>query len=374
MHIMFEPTGSINGLQQAITAMLADHKPASLCLFACDANHFTPQNVDPILKTISRPVFGGVFPAIIHGPQKLETGTLVLGLEDSVDYQIVPGLSKPDIDYEQLIDDKFCSAAPVPTMLTFVDGLAQRIGSFIEALFNVFGLDLNYIGGGAGSLSLESKPCLFTNQGLIGDAALLAPLNRKSGVGVCHGWQSISGPYRVTESDRNVIKTLNWQPAFEVYRQAVEPHARRNFDETDFFDIAKAYPFGIAKMEAERVVRDPLMLGDQNTLICVGEVPEGSFVDILNSQPDDLIDAAGKALARSRNAYGDTRDNTIGLFIDCISRVLFLGTRFEEEIAAVHGEDRPLIGACTIGEIANSGNDYLEFFNKTSVVAILEDQ
>ena len=70
-------------------------------------------------------------------------------------------------------------------------------------------------------MSFEQKPCLFTNQGLIQDAAVLGLLNIESGIGVSHGWERISGPYRVTEVDRNVIKSLDWEPAFDVYRQVV---------------------------------------------------------------------------------------------------------------------------------------------------------
>ena len=59
-------------------------------------------------------------------------------------------------------------------------------------------------------------------------------------------------------------------------------------------------------------------------------------------------------------------------FIDCISRVLFLEGDFEQELQAVSRSGIPLIGALTLGEIANSRNDYLEFYNKTSVVGVLQ--
>ncbi|HEY8905633.1 MAG TPA: FIST C-terminal domain-containing protein, partial [Rhodoferax sp.] len=58
-------------------------------------------------------------------------------------------------------------------------------------------------------------------------------------------------------------------------------------------------------------------------------------------------------------------------FIDCISRVLFLGPDFPKEMVAVN-TGQPLIGALTLGEIANNGSDFLEFFNKTAVVGLID--
>jgi hypothetical protein len=55
---------------------------------------------------------------------------------------------------------------------------------------------------------------------------------------------------------------------------------------------------------------------------------------------------------------------------DCISRALFLEDRLGEELAAAAGGG-DLFGAMTLGEIANSSRAYLEFYNKTAVVALL---
>jgi hypothetical protein len=56
--------------------------------------------------------------------------------------------------------------------------------------------------------------------------------------------------------------------------------------------------------------------------------------------------------------------------IDCISRSLFLGTDFQRELAAID-DGLPMVGALTLGEIANSGRDFLEFYNKTAVVGLI---
>jgi len=125
-------------------------------------------------------------------------------------------------------------------------------------------------------------------------------------------------------------------------------------------------------LDAEKIVRDPIMLGDDGTMVCVGEVPEESYVDILSGSVPSLVNAAANALALGRAAFKGQSTSQTTLFIDCISRVLFLEEEFSRELKAVFDENIPLIGALTLGEIANSGQDYLEFYNKTAVVGILE--
>jgi hypothetical protein len=369
-----DKTRTAAGFRDVIAKTLDNRDVRTLFILSCDANGFTPEEVDPVLKDIPVPVFGGIFPAIIYGTEKMEEGTIVLGLSREARTAVIQGLSDSESDYIRILDEQIPEAGNVKTMFVFVDGFAKRIGALISSLFNVFGLENNYIGGGAGSMSMLQKPCLFSNQGLLRDCAVLALLDIASGVGVSHGWESVSGPFRVTGSEQNRVITLDWRPAFEVYKEVVEDHAHQVIDKNNFFDIAKAFPFGITKLGAERVVRDPFMVGADNSLVCVGEVPEGTFVDILKGDEASLIAAAAKACLLSKEAFARPVENTMSIFMDCISRVLFLEERFSEELNSVYrqNENKPMIGACTIGEIANSGNDYLEFYNKTSVVALLE--
>lgn len=370
MIIELDQTGSTDQLRRCLESMTSNDRVRSILVLACDANGFSPEEVDPILTATSVPIFGGIFPEIIHGQSKLDRGTVVIGFEAPMRVETIPGLSDPDADFEALIDERLAEHPVTRTMFVFVDGFGTRIGAVIDALFDIFGLELNYIGGGAGSLSFVQKPCLFTNQGLVQDSAVLALADIPSGIGVNHGWTAVSGPYQVTGSHGNTIDTLDWKPAAEVYREVVQEQTGKTLTQEAFFELAKGFPFGISKLDAERIVRDPIAMGDDGSLVCVGEVPQGSFVHILGGDAEALVSAARRAFEAARDSCGPECEAEHTLFIDCISRVLFLGDDFGREIEAVHRPGKTLVGALTLGEIANSGKDYLEFYNKTSVVGV----
>jgi hypothetical protein len=367
MELFISHKGSTDELQEGISKIEAKSEVKSIFILACDSNNFTPGNCNLILKSVQKPLFGGVFPSVIYNNDKLDCGTIIIGLDQEASVHIIKNISHCDSNFESSIEQLNEVDFEMKTMAVFVDGFSKQIGSLIEALFIVLGLEYNFIGGGAGSLSMKQKPCIITNEGLLVDCAIIAGLKAECGIGVQHGWESISGPYKVTSSDRNVIKSIDFRPAFEVYKAIVDEHSGKQLTQNNFFDIAKAYPFGINKLGAEKVVRDPLFCENSN-LICVGEVPEGSFVDVLHGNKDTLISAAKKAAESSSIGIPEKEKDFI-LFIDCISRVLFLENNFKDELNVVNYGEIPLVGALTIGEIANNKKDYLDFYNKTAVVA-----
>jgi hypothetical protein len=364
--------GTPESFHRMLKIMAENEQVQAIMILACDANGFTPEIIDPWLRDCRVPVFGGVFPQIITGGANLEKGTILAGLSDPVTCAGFGGLSDDRMDFDGEVEKRLDGVDLADkTVFVFVDGLSSRISAFIEGLFNNMGLVPNYIGGGAGSLSFVQKPCIFTNDGLIMDGAVLGVASTPSGIGVAHGWHPISQAVKVTEARKNRVISLNWEPAFEVYSQAVSRHAGISFEEHPFFDIAKAYPLGIVKLDSEMVVRDPIMT-ENGELVCVGEVPENSFVYILNGDISSLIQGAIESRrAASANFRGDHHQAVL-FFMDCISRVLFMEDRFQEELQAVH-QDLPTFGALTIGEIANTGDAYLEFYNKTAVTGLLGD-
>lgn len=362
--------GSWGALQAAIAELASRSETRGVMVLACENNGPVPEDFDAFLRQLPIAIFGGVFPALIADGKSLKHGNIVMGIDAELDVQVVPSLSDASLDYDALLNKAFAlsSVQVIHTMFVFVDGLSPRVGSLIESLFNTFGLQGNFIGGGAGSLITPELRCLITNQGVIRDAAVIAIPRLSSHVSVAHGWLPVAGPFEVTKSENNVILSLDWEPALEVYRRAITNTQNINFTDENFSSIAQAHPFGIARLNAEFVVRDPIAIRADGGLVCVGDVPRGALVHIMHGNPETLLDAARKVRLMVDSATPVDAGQGVDIFIDCISRSMFLGEAIADELTAARHANRQQIGAFTLGEIANSKHEYLEFHNKTAVV------
>ncbi len=258
-----------------------------------------------------------------------------------------------------------------------IDGLMSNIAHFLSGLYDRLGDRVNFIGGGAGSISLQQQPCLITANGLLQDAAVIALLDYDTHLGVKHGWKRLAGPVVATRTSRNTICELNWEEAFKVYKNYVERDSGHALTKDNFFEIAKCYPFGISKSDAEEVIRDPIAVNGEGDLVCVGEVPENTVLNIMKGVPENLIKVAAEAVEETLIQSGGEVTVRHTMVVDCVSRALFLEDRHEEEleeinkrIKALRSEVSPQ-GMLSLGEISSYGEGYLEFFNKTIVIGSL---
>ncbi len=364
MQILFDSASDLESLRQSIARLEDDPDTQSIMILLPSGNDHDAQDLSDLLKNVRKPLFGGIFPAVLHAGKMHREGHLLLGFSSSVDICLIDPL-EPDAA------TRLCSLnTSSGTLFVFVDGLSPHVGPLIEEIYNRFALDIHYLGGGCGNWELQPLDCILSNQGATRNAALLcmAP-GLYSDIGVAHGWQPVSDPIKVTESRDGRLITLDWKPARQVYRDHLRHHAGIEIDSDNFSAIASNYPFGIARLDAEMVIRDPYAL-DGNDILCLGDVPSGSHVHIMHADAARLLKAAHQARQRA------TVDTAAGasqceLVMDCISRALFLGDLFDHELKAFETPGAPMVGALTIGEIANHGDDYLEFYNKTAVVGIL---
>jgi len=373
MIIEIVTTGEIEQFKDCLNNVEQKEEVKSILILSCENNYYTPNNIDKIITAVKKPIFGGIFPKIISGKKVMTEGSIIIGLRYESKSLILPVPDNHNVIEEKLLSFYY-EVKDTTSMFIFTDGLAEGINNLIDNIFSVFGLNINYFGGGAGSLEqLTSSPCIFSNIGLLKNNAIIVSCNMHSGLGVKHGWNKISEAIHITESESNTIKTIDWEPAYTIYKNIVETHSGKHIDKDNFFEIAKAYPFGISKYNGEMVVRDPIFINENDEIICVGEVPQNSIVNILHGTNEGLINAAKTARIEAEKSFNDSTKQKSLFLIDCISRVLFLGDKFSEELDVVYNDAYPLFGILSIGEIANTGNNFLEFYNKTTVAALLED-
>ena len=353
---------------QETLASTADAGPVEgILLLAAPDPAFRSAAFESTLQELPVPVVGGIFPEILHEGRKTETGAVIVGLPSEPLVTTVSDLNDSTTAFREQLDPDL-PARGYETAFVFVDTYATAIEPFIEALFRTYSVELNFVGGGAGTLEGQ-HPCLFTDEGVIEDAAVVATIPESMEIGVNHGWQTIAGPFRVTDAEGSTLNTLDGKPAFSVYSDVVAEAADERVTAENFFEVAKSYPFGIGRMAAEQIVRDPYSLHD-GSLSCFGEMPEGEFVSVLEGDPDSLVEAARTA---HDHALRGTEDPEALCVFDCVSRVLYLEDEFDRELAALQSESLPLFGALTIGEIANDGSGHLDYYNKTAVVGALTE-
>ncbi len=364
--VLFEQEFSFEGFDAALKVLENNFRANSALVFIADGD-LPIAFLNARLAASRLQLIGGIFPGLIFNKASFTTGFVIIGLRNELDVQHIPLGNRSAINTSIGQARHSFVENNQGALITFVDALAEGKGTFIEAMYNQYGTKIRYMGGGAGSLSFKQIPCVLSNRGISIDSAVIAWCKNPISIGVAHGWEAISEAFKVTEARGRELISLNWRPAFEVYREIVETHALKSFDDMPFFNLAKSYPFGKALVQGEFVIRDPFAT-DRASISLVDEVHEGEFLHVMHGQKASLLAGARAASQLAREA--DLSQHHQIFCIDCISRSLFLGQEFNEELQAISGNDQ-MFGILSIGEIANTGGSYLELFNKTVVVARL---
>jgi hypothetical protein len=366
---MYLQESTIESISKYFKGIPTNESVTYLLLFA-EKTAPNMQKLIHVLNQIGISFAGGIFPSLISGQQHHETGLIIQALPHTQRPVVIENISQAENQLQQIT---IPASQNKLTHLIIVDGISQSISNFLFEIYNNFGNAVNYLGCGAGSLSLESKPCLISNKGFFKDAAIICPLKLQSKLGVRHGWYHVAGPFVATKTENNIIHELNWEPAFDFYRKRIAEHSNMFLNSNDFFQASKSYPFGIYKEKSEFIVRDPI-LSNGKSITCIAEVPENTVLYLLTSDNDSLIEAANTTFTPDDRIEKQAKS---GLAFDCVSRALFLGKNFNKELLAIqesfqkYSKNIKAEGALSLGEIALNGRGNLEFFNKTVVTGIL---
>ena len=351
---------------------LSKDKAKGILLFVGEETPFDYKQLQPILKTMDIEVWGGIFPEVIYNGSLHKQGVVGCAFQSPVSIKVVKDLSK----FKGNFPEDFVSKN-TKTLLILTSAYADNIPLLIETLYEKYFKEMTFIGGSAGSVINVDQPSLFTCDDIFAGGAIIAATQDFMSVGINHGCQPVSEPAIASSVDKNILISINWEPAFEYYKRIIEQDAGIKLTANSFLDVAKSYPLGILKYDTEIILRVPLSVGEENSLLFASEMPENSVLVVTKAYPDKLIAAAGTATEQAKIAFESKMKTSPGkaLIVDCLARALFLEDRINDELTIIAnkaGSDVFLFGLLSLGEIASTGDKYIELYNKTIVIGMGE--
>lgn len=185
------------------------------------------------------------------------------------------------------------------------------------------------------------------------------------------GWIPF-GPERIiTKSAGNILYEIDGQPALNLYKNYLGEKAN------ELPQASLLYPLNVTpEGKKEPVVRTILGIDNDNqSMILAGDVPKGSFVQLMMASVDGIADGALKAAEiamKNRQTLPQ-----VAILVSCIGRKLVMNQRVEEEIEQVQeiiGNDVAITGFYSYGEMAPfNGQTSCELHNQTMTLTLISE-
>lgn len=251
------------------------------------------------------------------------------------------------------------------------DGLQINGARLAQGMTSVLPPEIRISGGLAGDGERFAKTWVLAGGGLLSGGVVAVGLygqRLRVGEGIGGGWQPFGPERLVTAADGNLLFELDGESALKLYERYLGKHAR------NLPASGHLFPMNLVEAGAgEGVVRSVLGVDrDRQALICAGDLPVGSTVQLMRGNPDNLLDGAAGAARQARLQ----EENCLAVVVSCVGRRMLLNQFADEEIEAVAAELSPgtlLTGFYSYGEIGPGSTGLCRLHNQTMSVTVLTE-
>ena len=247
----------------------------------------------------------------------------------------------------------------------------------IEGIEAGFGGEVTVFGGMAGDDLILTGPLVFTNEksSVKGLVAIIIDEDKiaVNGIATC-GWKAIGTTKIVTKSIGNIVYTIDNKPALDMVMKYLGVDIDLDSGKDVVTHIGAYYPLQLERENVAPVMRTAMFANKEDrSLICAGNVPQGSKVRFSLPPDFDAIDKVVEECTEIKNEKHTQADAMI--MFSCISRHLSFGVMMREEIEQVqHVWDAPMVGFFCYGEFGKSKTGKHEFHNNTCCVVVLKEK
>jgi len=265
--------------------------------------------------------------------------------------------------------------------MMFSDGLIKNNSELIRGAQDALGRSFPLVSAASSDDFTFTRTYQYYNNRVLenGAVAILLGGDITWGLGVKHGWKPLGRPRIATKTEGNIIKTIDNKQAVNIYKD----YFGKEIEELHKMKLARMavlYPIGIfIPGEEEYLLRNALDVTDDGSLICQGEVPEGSEIRLMIGNKESCLDAARQAAIMAKESLRGKIPKLVIVF-DSIARNKLLGRQAGKEISIIKeilGWDVAIIGFYTYGEGAPlksldyRGESYLH--NETIAILTMAD-
>lgn len=314
----------------------------------------------------------------IHNSQAHEGSLIAVALQfDKTPVQVVEKNIHDSVDSMEL--GKMLASSLKTEDLSYV--MTLSCGSLINGedlirgMTSVLGNEILITGGMAGDGDkFESTAVGCLSEPREGNVVVIGFYGKHLHVssGVKSGW-AFFGPERtVTESDKNILYSVDGENALELYKRYLGDFANQLPSSALFFPIA------ILSDDSDvPLVRTILSVDEKNgTMTFAGNIPKGARVRLMRTNTEQIINNAGMAGAE---AFSRNQEGTFAWVVNCIGRKLVLGAMANNEIVSICKNMKPdtlIAGFYSYGEFSRFfyPGKACELHNQTVVVTLFDEK
>lgn len=247
-------------------------------------------------------------------------------------------------------------------LLLLNDGLAGEAHELVRGAYSVVGATVPLAGGCASDdLDYVGTSQFFSDADgvhVLSDAVVAAAIGSDApiGIGVAHGWHKVGEPMVVTSSEGGHVRTLDGQPALDVFLKRAGATRSATEDMQAFAHFAMGHPLGMSRRSGEDIRIIHGCDTEDGSLTSLADVPQGALLWSMESDKDSLVASVDDAYQESI-APLDGAPALGFLAFDCAVRHLFLGPDgLSEELGRLVGstDGAPFAGFYTYGEVART--------------------
>jgi hypothetical protein len=261
-------------------------------------------------------------------------------------------------------------------ILILADGLNINGSNLSKGISDQLGDSKVVVCGGMAGDGFEFKNTYTLNEEKVSQNQVIAigfygPINIFSSYK--GGWKNFGPVRKVTKSIDNKLVELDNCPALDIYKEYLGKKSE------ELPGSALFYPLSITNEEGTTLqcVRTILSVNDtEKTLTFAGNIPNNSYVRLMYSTQQSLLEAA-KGAAESINNLIDTEKNVFTMAISCVGRRIVLDEYSPDELASIFSgipSLKNIIGFYSYGEFSKGLNQVCDLHNQTMTLIAIQEE